>query len=109
MEKPADSVRMTDQKCPKCGSRLLTDGDIKWCSFVGGSGVKPCMYGIKEEPKDDENTICKAQRKCTETREALVQIRRQVDRMIYEVDKEIGMWIYREWEEGLSEQQGAWL
>lgn len=37
-------------RCPRCGSTLLSDGTLIWCSFVGSQGGRltepPCVYGI---------------------------------------------------------------
>lgn len=38
-----------EERCPKCGARLLTDGVRNFCSYVGaGEYYPPCDYGIKE-------------------------------------------------------------
>lgn len=42
---------LEDRKCPKCGSILLTNGMVVWCSFIGGRNASPCDYGIeRREP-----------------------------------------------------------
>ncbi len=35
-----------DQKCPRCGSTLLTSDRKIWCSFVGGRNEGPCSFGL---------------------------------------------------------------
>ena len=39
-------------RCPQCGSTLITDGVLQWCSFVGGETaswkVAACNYGISD-------------------------------------------------------------
>lgn len=44
------NVNFIDLYCPKCKSRLLSNGEKIWCSYVGsGSPYYPaCDYGIKE-------------------------------------------------------------
>lgn len=40
----------TDLVCPRCGSKLLGNGKVVWCTFIGGyaNGVfeRPCGYGF---------------------------------------------------------------
>jgi len=44
------NVNFIDAYCPKCKSRLLTDGTKIFCSFVGvGAYYPPCDYVA---PKD---------------------------------------------------------
>lgn len=42
------------EKCPRCGCNLLANkaGD-KWCSFIGGTGIAPCTYGLEDQPKEE--------------------------------------------------------
>lgn len=32
--------------CPKCGSKLLFNGSLVWCTFIGSSTEKACDFGI---------------------------------------------------------------
>jgi hypothetical protein len=43
------SASFMDERCPKCGCSLLTNGEFKWCSFVGGDGQKACDYGLNSD------------------------------------------------------------
>lgn len=41
----------SNERCPRCGSPLLTDGKRAWCSFVGGqsdtaAAIPACTYGL---------------------------------------------------------------
>jgi hypothetical protein len=48
---PAETPGFIQDRCPRCGSQLLSDGARVWCSFVGGRRlnsdvVEPaCGYG----------------------------------------------------------------
>ena len=33
-------------RCPKCGSTLLFNGSLVWCTFIGSSTEKACDFGI---------------------------------------------------------------
>ena len=33
-------------RCPKCGSTLLFNGNLVWCTFIGSSTEKACDFGI---------------------------------------------------------------
>lgn len=38
-----------ENRCPRCGCQLVSDGKHVWCSFVGGDGQKACSYGLNGE------------------------------------------------------------
>ena len=50
----------SNERCPRCGSPLLTDGNMYWCSFVGGRTEKPCSFGIDKPINDLALGIIKA-------------------------------------------------
>lgn len=47
-----ESCFWIEKNCPKCGSKLVSNGRFVWCSFVGdknSTGMhKPCTFGIDE-------------------------------------------------------------
>lgn len=62
--KQADSLPRTlgevqSRRCPRCGSTLITNGRVVWCTFVGGGTERPCTYGIdKQEPFGEMQNDC---------------------------------------------------
>ena len=40
---------LTEERCPLCKSRLLSEGRTKWCSFLGTTNYLACTYGIDKE------------------------------------------------------------
>ncbi len=36
------------ERCPRCGSVLITDGIHKWCTFIGSQreNIPGCEYGL---------------------------------------------------------------
>ena len=46
------------RRCPRCGSTLLTNGAVLWCSFVGGragdSVIPACRFGLDEPVKKED-------------------------------------------------------
>lgn len=52
-------VRTRRDRCPKCGSELMTDGHYVWCSQVPardvatGKEVGGCTYGVRFLPVDE--------------------------------------------------------
>lgn len=53
------SCYSTDRRCPECGSPLLTNGRVVWCSLVGsdrpdGPRAPGCAYGIRERVKVED-------------------------------------------------------
>lgn len=52
-------VRTRRDRCPKCGSELITDGEFVWCSQVPardaatGREVGGCTYGIRFLPVEE--------------------------------------------------------
>ena len=47
------SNHMTERRCPECGSPLISNGRVVWCSRVGsmnpdGTRAPGCSYGIRE-------------------------------------------------------------
>lgn len=49
MEQRLQTTEFHNERCPRCGSLLLTNGDKVWCSFVGGHGktASPaCTFGL---------------------------------------------------------------
>ena len=39
-------MKQTKLKCPRCKSKLLTNGSLVWCSNVGSKDEYACLYGI---------------------------------------------------------------
>lgn len=47
-----------DERCPKCGATLLGNKiGNKWCSNIGGAGMRACDFGLKVETKTKVNEI----------------------------------------------------
>jgi hypothetical protein len=53
------NVNFINEYCPKCKSRLLTNWEHKWCSFLGaGPNYPRCDYGhtepVRYEPTESK-------------------------------------------------------
>jgi hypothetical protein len=48
------TVFWMEQRCPRCGSTLISNGIKKWCSFVGGDQEKGCTFGIDGSVKIED-------------------------------------------------------
>lgn len=46
---PCATEVVKSHRCPRCGSTLITNGRVEWCTFVGGGGVQACAYGIDRQ------------------------------------------------------------
>jgi hypothetical protein len=51
-----ERVFETRLTCPRCGSKILSDGVHAWCSFSPGDGQTPCLYGIHPKVKVQDVT-----------------------------------------------------
>lgn len=44
------NANFIEERCPLCKSQLLSDGEFKYCSFVGISSLYPkCKNGIENK------------------------------------------------------------
>ena len=60
-------VHTRRDRCPKCGSELMTDGEFVWCSQVPardvatGRDVGGCTYGIRFLPVETHEAALRAE------------------------------------------------
>ena len=47
-------VRFIDERCPKCGASLITDGTDKWCSLVSGGFERACDWSSRNSSQEFE-------------------------------------------------------
>ncbi|MFC3802688.1 hypothetical protein [Cohnella sp. GCM10012308] len=52
---PDMTGKWSEEKCPRCGARLLVNGfGQKWCSNAGDAGLGACDYGLKASTEEEE-------------------------------------------------------